>query len=134
MPIVQEIWIINSTGVVLFNLQLAGGPLKFELLGGFIAALEQFSEILEQAGVKHVIVGPIRFSLGPLGIANLIIAVRTDSTDSEKKVHKIWVELREKLRSNFIKKWKFNPDHPELSNVGFSLEFDEEINDIFLNL
>lgn len=134
MPIVQEIWVTNNTGVVLFNLQLAGDPLKFELLGGFITALEQFSEILEQAGVKSVTFGPIRFSFGPLGIANLIFAVRTDITVPEKKANKIWLDLREKLRSHFIKKWKFNPDRPELSNIGFSLEFDEEINDIFSNL
>ncbi len=134
MPLIQEIWIINSAGVILFNLQLVGTPLHDQLLGGFIAAMENFCDNLDDVGkadVKSIVFSSTRFSLGRLGIGDLLIAVRTETATPEKKVNKTLRELREKLKKYVQKKGVATPQDRPLANFGFSLEFDDEINDIF---
>ncbi len=134
MPLIQEIWVINKAGVILFNLQLGGTPIQRELLGGFISALEQFAGNLEEADVKSVILGSTRFSLAPLGKADLILAVRTESDLPEKKANKHLHDLREKLTNYLHKKSSATLNSQGIANVGFTLEFDDEINDIFFNM
>lgn len=134
MPLIQEIWVINKAGVILFNLQLGGTPIRKELFGEFISALEQFTNHLEKADVKSVILGPIRLTLTLLDFADMILAVRTESEIPEKKVNKSLQDLREKLRMHFVKRGQASPSGQELKNVGLIFEFDDEINEIFFNL
>ncbi len=134
MPLIQEIWVINNTGVIQFNLQLGGGPLQEGLLGGFIAALETFCNNLTKADLKSIIFGMTRFTIGQLGIGDFLIAIRTESTVPEKKVNKALLGLREKLKNYLQKKGASNPEHHHMTNFGFSLEFDDEINDIFFSM
>jgi G3E family GTPase len=120
--------------MILFNLQLGGTPIRKELFGEFISALEQFTDHLEKADVKSVILGPIQLTLSQLDFADLVLAVRTESIIPEKKVNKILQDLRDKMRMHFVKKTRGSPTSQILTNIGFSLEFDDEINDIFFNL
>ncbi len=134
MPLIQEIWVINDAGVIIFNLQLGGTPLQKELLGGFIAALEKFTDNLSKADLKSIIFGSTRFTICPLGISEMILAIRTETTIQEKKVNKILLELREKLNKYLQNKLRANPEHNQANNLGFSLEFDDAISEIFLKM
>ncbi len=84
--------------------------------------------------MKSIIFGSTRFSLGQLGISDMIIAIRTASDIPEKKVYKALVELREKLKNYFENKAALNHQNQPMVNIGFNLELDEGINDIFFSM
>ena len=121
MKVLQDIWILTNSGVVLFNRVFDKG-MKTQLFGALMSALNSFAEKLSDGGLSNFELSNKRFVImkksGFLYVANASKKVK------EKKV----IEQMEKVSEKFFQ--KYPPDWFKTSwdnDVSIFTDFESEI-------
>ena len=112
MKVLQDIWILTNSGVVLFN-RVFDKNMKTQLFGALMSALNSFAEKLSDGGLSNFELSNKRFVImkrsGFLYVANASKKVK------EKKV----IEQMEKVSEKFFQKYPVD---------WFKTEWDNDIN------
>lgn len=123
MPkVIQDIWILNSNGIVLFN-RVFHEQVEAQLFGALMSALNSFAQQLSDDGLKNFELSNKRFTLikkkGFLFIAN------SSNKFKEKKVIQELGEISQKFNNqytdDFFKEWD--------NDVSIFSDFKKEIED-----
>ena len=123
MPkVIQDIWILNSNGIVLFN-RVFHEQIEAQLFGALMSALNSFAQQLSDDGLKNFELSNKRFTLikkkGFLFIAN------SSNKFKEKKViqelGEISLKFNNQYPDDFFKEWD--------NDVSIFSDFKKEIED-----
>lgn len=113
MRVVNEIWIINSSGITLFNLSKDENidPLLF---GGFFSAIQAFAKTLGESSLKTIVIGDSKLTVyqgkeGYLFVSRSSQKIKDDQIISKLKL----VEL------NFFDQYKKILENPVVDPSAF---------------
>ncbi|MFX1324297.1 MAG: hypothetical protein ACFE8N_05025 [Promethearchaeota archaeon] len=98
MKVLQDIWILDKAGVVLFN-RVFKESVSPQLFGAMMSALNSFAEHLTNEGLTNFELENKRFTITKRN--NLIFVANSSKQFNQKKVNK---ELG-KISKNFIKRY-----------------------------
>ncbi|TFF96188.1 MAG: hypothetical protein EU547_06720 [Promethearchaeota archaeon] len=84
MRVVEEVWIVNPSGVTMFNLS-EGEKIDPQLIGGFFTAIQQFVESLGEKNLKTIILGDSKITVYQ-GFKNLLFIARSKKNVKDKKL------------------------------------------------
>ncbi len=123
MPkVIQDIWILNNDGIVLFN-RVFHEQIEAQLFGGLMSALNSFAQQLSDDGLKNFELSNKRFTLikkkGFLFIAN------SSKKFKEKKVIQELEEISLKFNNQYPNEFFNEWDH----DISIFSEFKKEIED-----
>ena len=121
MKVLQDIWILTNSGVVLFN-RVFDKNMKTQLFGALMSALNSFAEKLSDGGLSNFELSNKRFVImkktGFLYVANASKKVK------EKKV----IEQMEKVSEKFFEKYPIEWFETDWDNdVSIFTDFEQEI-------
>ena len=121
MKVLQDIWILTNSGVVLFN-RVFDKNMKTQLFGALMSALNSFAEKLSDGGLSNFELSNKRFVImkrsGFLYVANASKKVK------EKKV----IEQMEKVSEKFFQKYPVDWFKTEWDNdISIFTDFENDI-------
>ncbi len=121
MKVLQDIWILTNSGVVLFN-RVFDKNMKTQLFGALMSALNSFAEKLSDGGLSNFELSNKRFVImkrsGFLYVANASKKVK------EKKV----IEQMEKVSEKFFQKYPVDWFKTEWDNdISVFTDFENDI-------
>jgi len=134
VAIIQEIWLLNRGGIILFNLRLDERPMRQDLLGGFLAAISNLSKELDKSKASSVLLGSTRLSLLDIEKQDLMVAARSDVDTKEKKVNEVLLKLRQRLVEYMSHIGPVQTAREKINTIGTSFQFDEGLTNIFLDM
>lgn len=127
---IQEIWVLDRNGVVQFNLRLEDAFVHQEVVGGFLAAMNNFKSELDVEGrITNINIGAFRLSMISFGEGNMILAARSRQDSKEKRVTKALRKLRSQIYDYFKTRTP-----PEEGKYGVIFEFDDDLSNIFFEM
>ena len=95
MKVLQDIWILTNSGIVLFN-RVFDKQMKTQLFGALMSALNMFAEQISKDGLSNFELSKKRFTL--LKRKGLLFIGTCDKKSKEKKV----ITELEKISNRFI--------------------------------
>lgn len=134
MASIQEIWLLDRQGLILFNLRLDDRPIRQDLLGGFLAAITQLGQELDKSNASSVLIGPTRLSVIQVEEGNLIIAARSKAKEKEKKVNEILARVKRRLVDYLTGRGPRTATRDKINTIGTAFQFDEGLTQIFLDM
>ncbi len=96
---VQDVWIAQSDGRMMFHRAKSGNQIDPNLLGGFLSAIVSMAQILDKTGIRTIQFGAQNLSIYPRG--DLLFV---GSHDKSAKPQKIQAEL-ERIAEQFFTKY-----------------------------
>jgi hypothetical protein len=97
MKDIEEIWIINNTGLCLFN-YYSDKPFIENIFGQFISSINEFSKAFAAGGIKSLKFGNHKVAMRKINDCNLYIIVRA----SLKSKPKFFEKILKKIENKFI--------------------------------
>ncbi len=98
VKVIQDLWILTNTGVVLFN-RVYEAQMKTQLFGALMSALNSFAEKLAEGGLSNFELSDKRFVI--MKKKDNIYVANCSKKTKEKKV----IEQLETVSSRFIDKY-----------------------------
>jgi hypothetical protein len=106
MTVLQDIWILNKTGIVLFN-RVFDAQMKSQLFGGLMSALNTFAEKLADGGLSNFELSDKKFFIKKAG--QFIFVTSSSKKAKEKKVTEqldiVVDKFLIKFPEQFFEKW-----------------------------
>jgi hypothetical protein len=99
MRVVEEIWIVNRSGITMFNLS-EGDKIDPQLIGGFFTAIQQFVESLGEKNLKTIILGDSKITVYQ-GFNELLFITRSKKDAKDKKLISYIEFVEEQFKSEF---------------------------------
>ena len=121
MKVIQDLWILTNTGVVLFN-RVFDIQLKTQLFGALMSALNSFAEQLAEGGLSNFELSDKRFII--MKKKNFLFVANSLKKIKEKKV----IEQLRKISNRFFDIYSdilINWDN----DISFFSNFEKEIED-----
>jgi len=123
--VLQDIWIVNDSGLALFS-RVYDEKINAQLFGGFMSALDSFAHEISDSGVDSFDIRNKRFSF--LKRNNILFVANSEKKYKENKVHKELNKIIERffeLYEDKLKNWNGEMD----IFSGFQKEITESIED-----
>ena len=97
---IHNVWILNPDGICLLDRTYSSINVDKNLFGGFVTAIESFSERLTSRPVDSIIMGDIKilYILGPI-----VVAIAIDLADNESEIRRKVSQLQETFVKMFEK-------------------------------
>jgi hypothetical protein len=106
MTVLQDIWILNKTGIVLFN-RVFDAQMKSQLFGALMSALNSFAEKLADGGLTNFELSDKKFVIKKVGL--FIFVASASKKSKEKKVTEqldiVVNKFLMKYPEQFFEKW-----------------------------
>ncbi|MBD3230202.1 MAG: hypothetical protein GF329_18635 [Candidatus Lokiarchaeota archaeon] len=99
MRIIEEIWIINPSGVTIFNLS-EGEKVDPQLIGGFFSAINSFIQQLGEKNLKTLILGRSKMTILQ-GFKKLLFIARSKKDAKNKKILKMLNFVEEEFKKKY---------------------------------
>lgn len=119
MKVLQDIWILQKSGLVIFHREF-DNVVSPQLFGAMMSALNMFAEQLTEGGLSNFDLKDTRFTL--IKKMNLILIATSSKKYNQKKVNK---EL-EKISNKFLKLFNEELKHFH-GKIGVFSDFINEI-------
>lgn len=97
--IIQNLWIVNESGIVVFSNKVINEDIKEQLFGALMSALSTFSSKIAEGYLERFELGDVRFTI--LKSEKFLFIANSIKNSKEKKVH---AELR-KISKLFLEKY-----------------------------
>ena len=124
MKILEDIWILLESGVVLFE-RIIDKKINTQLFGGLMSALNSFAEQLSEGGLSNFEISNKKLVL--MKKSKIIVVVSVSKNVKEKRV----IEQLNKISEKFFELYPLEWLEKEWDNdVSYFLEFDKEIEQI----
>ena len=94
---IHTVWILNRDGICLIDRNYSNMDIDKTLFGGFVTAIESFSERLTSRPVDSIVMGDLKI-LYVLG-EKIVVAIAIDLEDNEKEIRR----KVDELKSAFLK-------------------------------
>ena len=121
MKVLQDIWILTSSGVVLFN-RVFDKNMKTQLFGALMSALNSFAEKLSDGGLSNFELSNKRFVI--MKKSGFLYVSNADKKVKEKKV----IEQMEKVSEKFFQKYPVDWFKTEWDNdISIFTDFENDI-------
>ncbi len=128
LKVLQDIWILTDTGLVIFN-RVLDPRLDPQLFGGMLSALNTFTEEISEGGLSSFKLRNKRFTI--MKQKGLTFVANSDNNQKEKKVEKELQWLQKtffKMYGEVLKKWNNDINiFLEFENVFFDEKEKEKI-------
>ena len=102
MKILQDIWILTNSGIVLFN-RVFDKTMKTQLFGALMSALNSFAEKLAEGGLTNFELSDKKFVI--MKKSDLLYVANASKTAKEKKVVEQLSIVSEKFISLYPPEW-----------------------------
>lgn len=124
MKVLQDIYILTSSGIVLFN-RVFDPQIKTQLFGALMSALNSFAENLAEGGLSNFELSDKRFVI--MKINEFLYVANSSTKVKPKRV----VEQLEKVAKKFFELYPLEWFKNEWDNeVSIFADFDKEIKDL----
>ena len=124
MKLLEDIWILLESGVVLFE-RIIDKKINTQLFGGLMSALNSFAEQLSEGGLSNFEISNKKLVL--MKKSKIIVVVSVSKNVKEKRV----IEQLNKISEKFFELYPLEWLEKEWDNdVSYFLEFDKEIEQI----
>lgn len=90
---IHNVWILNRHGICLLDRRYSNIEVDKNLFGGFVTAIESFSERLTSRPVDSIVMGDLKI-LYIVG-EKIVVAIAIDADDDEKEIRRKVKELQE---------------------------------------
>ena len=121
MKVLQDIWILTNSGVVLFN-RVFDKNMKTQLFGALMSALNSFAEKLSDGGLSNFELSNKRFVI--MKMSGFLYVANASKKVKEKKV----IEQMEKVSEKFFQKYPVEWFKREWNNdISIFTDFENEI-------
>lgn len=127
---IEEVWIIEDSGICLFNHSI--GSIDETLFSGFLSSLQTFvGTISKGEKIKKIELGDSKLTIFNLDEYHLLIVIRTDQKTKDKYLDKKIQEIQKK----FILKYGSSLVEHQVKNIPYNINdfqgFKEELKEIF---
>ena len=124
MPkVIQDLWILQSTGVVVYN-RVFDSKVNEQLFGGLMSALHAFAQELSSGGLTNFELSSIRFTI--FKDNDFLFVANSAKKVKEKRVQE---ELK-KVAESFFNKYPIDWFKNEWDgDISFFVDFEEDIID-----
>ncbi|MHA1298320.1 MAG: hypothetical protein ACTSO9_02635 [Candidatus Helarchaeota archaeon] len=95
------VWILNRNGICLLDRSYSRIEVDRNLFGGFVSAIESFSERLTNRPVDSIVMGDLKI-LYILG-EKIVVAIAIDVEDDEKEIRRKVAELQNAFVKSYDK-------------------------------
>jgi hypothetical protein len=99
---IKEIWILSRNGLTLFNQKFDTNAANTQLIGGFVSAVHNFSQLLEIGQCQCIDFGEYRICFSLAEECGLLIVGLMDNKIKEKRS----IEILNVIKKNFIDSFK----------------------------
>ncbi|MFX0104057.1 MAG: hypothetical protein ACFE75_01030 [Candidatus Hodarchaeota archaeon] len=121
MKVLQDIWILDSSGIVIFHREF-DKVVSPELFGAMMSALNMFAEQLAEGGLSNFDLQSTRFTI--IKKRDLLFVANSSKQYNQKRVNKELKKISEKFIKHYSEKLKnFNGE------IGIFNDFKDEIED-----
>ena len=121
MKVLQDIWIMHKSGIVVFH-RAFSESVSPQLFGAMMSALNTFSEQLTDGGLSNFELNNKRFTI--IKKSNLIFVANSSKQFNQKKVNR---EI-EKISKKFVKLYSKELENYQ-GRIGAYSQFKEKIED-----
>ncbi len=105
---IHNVWILNRHGICLLDRNYSRIEVDKNLFGGFVTAIESFSEKLTSRSIDSIVMGDLKI-LYIIG-EKIVVAITIDVEDDEKEIRR----KVDELQAAFLKMFEKNLDSTEV--------------------
>ncbi|WP_371805510.1 CDC27 family protein [Candidatus Lokiarchaeum ossiferum] len=118
LGVLNDFWIITETGLEIFSYS-PGMEINLTLFGGFVSALQTFSQEVTKKRMESFVIGDLRYSFYFEDGKKIFILGRSELSESEKTVNFILKQIYQRFNLEFEKRLeKFSGDVTPFSKFG----------------
>ena len=133
MEKILNVWIMNDSGICLFN-QAKSSTLQDEnLFTGFLSSIQVFLKSIGEEKIKSLAMGEHKFTFCNLEEPNLIIVVKSERNIKGRFIARKIKDIREKFLKKYGQLLHKYQEHSLLLDLRIFDDFNEDLSDILTN-